>query len=375
MWQESLCEIRTVWQPIYDLRSGAVWGYEALSRGPEGSPWESADALFELARLQHGEQALEEKMRGTAMRSAARALPGESTLFINTDPRYLGMPVAPQGEPWPVERTILEISEHSPLFDQPEALQAQIAAWRAEGYRIALDDFGSGYAGHTALLAVRPDVLKIDRQLVEGIDKDAWRQALILSIVRVASALDIAVIAEGIETEAERFELKAMGVWFGQGFLLGRPAPTPAPATLLDTSSVPEDETRRLLAEAMPEEGAAYAVDRHRRIMHWNGEATALSGRDGVIGKTCWLSGLDHRDASGVRLCFFACPLVETMQSGETRAAIVSMRMKSGERRWIATLVEPVRDRQGTIVGAVEKFATSRSPHAVAEAELRISGA
>lgn len=374
MWQDSLCEIRTVWQPIYDLRSGAVWGYEALSRGPEGSPWESADALFELARLQHGEQALEEKMRGTAMRSAARALPGDSTLFINTDPRYLGMPVAPQGDPWPVERTILEISEHSPLFDQPEALQAQIAAWRAQGYRIALDDFGSGYAGHTALLAVRPDVLKIDRQLVVGIDKDAWRQAIILSIVRVASALDISVIAEGIETEAERSELEAMGVSYGQGFLLGKPAPTPAPAKILDTSQVPEDEVRRLLGAAMPNAGAAYAVDRHRRITHWSGEATALSGREGVVGKTCWLSGLDHRDASGVRLCFFACPLVETMRSGEPHAAIMSMRTASGERRWIATRVEPVRDRLGTVVGAIEKFAPSRSTQAVAEAELRQSG-
>ncbi len=372
MWTEPLREIRTVWQPILDLRSGALWGFEALTRGPEGSPWENPLELFELARLEHDEQELEAAMRRSAMRGATQSLPPDATLFVNADVRFIGMPLNPDGEPWSPARTIIEISEHSPLFDEPEALKAQIATWRAEGYRIALDDFGSGYAGQTALLAVRPDVIKIDRQLVAGIAQDAWRQAIVLSVVRMAAALDIIVIAEGIETEQERDELAAMGISFGQGFLLGRPEPRPLPGRILEESGVTEEEVKALLGNAMPQTEAAYAVDRHRRILHWNAQAALLSGsaEDEVIGKTCWLSGLEHQDASGIRLCFFACPLVATLRSGRPHAGIVSMRVKDGHRHWVTTSVSPVLDDRGKVVGAIEKFAPSRAPWVLAEREL-----
>lgn len=374
MWLEPLREVRTVWQPIYELHTGAVWGYEALARGPAGSPWENPAELLDLAKFQRSEGELEEAMRRSALRGAVRDLPDGATLFVNVDPRCVGVPANPAGEPWPVERTILEISERSPLFDQPEALQAQIAAWRAQGYRVALDDYGAGYAGAAALLAVRPDVIKLDIRLVSGVDKDAWQQAVILAIVSVANSLDIAVIAEGIETAAEREQLMELGVTLGQGFLLGRPASEPAPGDLLEASSAAE--VRDILAAAMPASGAAYAVDTSRRIVHWNRQAALLSGRlpDDVAGKTCWLSGLDHRDAFGSRLCFYACPLVNAMQTGEPRTAIVSMNTASGERRWIVTRVEAVRDRNGRVVGAVERFAPSRSPQTLAEAELGQTG-
>ena len=373
MWTDPLLEIRTVWQPICDLRSEDIWGYEALTRGPAGTPWEMPAALFELARFERREPELEEAMRRMGMQSAMRDLPQGAVLFANADARFASPTVNPGGRFWPTGRTVLEISERSPLFDEPEALKAQVAAWRAQGYRIALDDFGSGYAGQTALLAVRPDVIKIDAKLVTGIAQDPWRQAMVLSIVRVATALDIAVIAEGIETETERDELEAMGVRFGQGYLFGRPEVTPRGGRLLEQEDAAGPEREALLCAAMPRQGAAYAVDRGRRIVCWNEGAAQLAEMKApdVVGKTCWLSGLDHRDAFGVRLCFFACPLEATLRTGKPHLGVVSMRVRGAERRWVAMRAAPVRDGEGNIVGAVETFAPSRAPQDIAESELQ----
>jgi EAL domain-containing protein (putative c-di-GMP-specific phosphodiesterase class I) len=95
---------------------------------------------------------------------------------------------------------------------------------RAAGHRIALDDGGAGYAGLTRILEVRPDVVKLDRAIVAGIDTDLVRQAMVTAAVAFVAGVGTGLVAEGVETECEAATLRALGVRVAQGFLFGRPA-------------------------------------------------------------------------------------------------------------------------------------------------------
>ncbi len=366
------------WQPIYNLRSGTIWGHEALIRGPRDSLFPSPSDLFELARHEEVEEPFEEICRKMAFEAAARALRRPGMLFVNVNPRFLGLPIAPDQPAWPADHTVIEITEASPLFDDPEALQAQVATWRAAGYRIALDDFGAGFAGQAAVLALKPDVVKVDQRLVHDIDQDRWRQTIVAAMLHMCSDLGIATIAEGIETQAELDELVRLGVVMGQGFLLGRPSPEPERARLgvlrLPTSSEILGETARQTAATSGITGAGhYAADPNRRIVFWDAAAEAITGRTAaeMIGLPCWLSGMDHRDLAGNRLCFGACPLVRAMQQNVPQDSLLSLRDRNGERRWVTMHTEPVLSQDGNVTGAMESFAVVAQ---AAEESLAVGG-
>ncbi len=350
-------ELWIAWQPIYNLRSGSIWGHEALIRGPKGQPFETPQELFELARREGVEEQFEVRCRELAFESAARDLAHPGVLFVNADPRFVGTPMLPVGGAWLASRTVVEVSESSPLFDDPQALQVQVAEWRRQGCRIALDDYGSGFAGQTALLALRPDVVKIDRLLTCGIDSDNWRQEIVSATVHMCSDLGVAVIAEGIETPEELNELLARGVSLGQGFLLGSPGRRPSRERLSVRAlypDPPEPAGDPDVDQGLPR----FAVDPSRRIVSWSAEATELTGRSAqsVVGMACWLSGVDHRDAEGHRLCFRACPLVTAMQTGSPQEATVYLRTASGKRERMTVRAHPILGRRGEVVGAVESF-------------------
>ena len=358
-----MADLWIAWQPIYNLRSGTIWGHEALIRGPRGSLFTSPADLFELARNEAVEEPFEEICRKLAFEAAGRALRRPGMLFVNVNPRFLGLPIAPDQPSWPADHTVIEITEASPLFDDPEALQAQVATWRAAGYRIALDDFGAGFAGQAAVLALKPDVVKVDQRLVNGIDQDQWRQTIVAAMLHMCSDLGIATIAEGIETQAELDELVRLGVVMGQGFLLGRPSPEPQRAQLgalrLPPASEILAETVRQTAAAEEISGAGhYAADASRRIVFWDAAAEAITGRTAaeMVGLPCWLSGLDHRDLAGNRLCFAACPLVLAMQQNVPQDSLLSLRDRNGERRWVTMHTEPVLSQDGKVTGAMESF-------------------
>jgi EAL domain-containing protein (putative c-di-GMP-specific phosphodiesterase class I) len=151
-------------------------------------------------------------------------LPPGLSLSLNTSPalviadRGLDAIVAASGRP-----VIVEVTEHEAVADY-ETLRRQLAALGA-GVRIAVDDAGSGYASMRHIFALRPDIVKLDIEWVRDIDADPARQALVAGLVHVAAEIGADVIGEGIETEAERETLARLGVTYGQGFLLGRPAP------------------------------------------------------------------------------------------------------------------------------------------------------
>ena len=357
-------QLHVAWQPVLDLHLGTAWGYEATVHGPADSPYTAPDALRDLALREQRERELELLRRSAALRAAAQDLPESAMLLLAIDPDVWVGRLTPSGVAWPATRTVLELSERAPLFDRPDELRAVSVQLREAGYHIAFTDFGSGFKGAQALLDCRPDIVKIDRLLVHGVDRDAWRQEMVSSIVQTASDLGVAVLAAGIDEVAELHELVGRKIALGAGPLFGRPVPGSGIAAGDGPWAQADADAGHALAAALPAAGAAYAVDRSRHIVAWNDAAANLTGYQsgGVVGVTCWLSGLDHRDAAGTRLCFGGCPLVRAMQTGKPHTAVVSFRTAGGGRKWIETKVRPVTDAQGKVIGAVEEFRRWRKP-------------
>lgn len=122
---------------------------------------------------------------------------------------------------------MIELTEHVPVEDYG-AVHRALAGARSQGARISADDLGSGYAGFRHLLALAPDIIKLDISLVRHIHRNRHAQALTRALVAFAAEIDASLIAEGVEEQAELAALRDLGVPWAQGYLLGRPAPAPA---------------------------------------------------------------------------------------------------------------------------------------------------
>lgn len=227
----------TSWfQPIVRVDRGAAtpFGNEALFRltGDDGRPVPPGP-VFRLAEKSGLIFDIDLVARRSAVAAAARArLPGR--LFVNFNPSSIYDPaiclrstaafVRETGlEP---SRIVFELVETG-LAQDTGHLKEILAFYRDSGFGIALDDVGSGYSSLTLLNEVRPDFLKIDMDLIRGIDGDPYRQGIVGSLIAIARANGILSIGEGVETEAERDWLAARGVDLMQGYLFARPAPVP----------------------------------------------------------------------------------------------------------------------------------------------------
>ncbi len=124
---------------------------------------------------------------------------------------------------FPIEQIIFEVTESEQVMNRPHLVNI-FREYRRYGFHTAIDDFGAGYAGLNLLSEFQPDIIKIDMELVRGIDQSAPRQAIVAGIVSICQALDIKVLAEGIETPAERDSLHAAGITLMQGYLFSKPA-------------------------------------------------------------------------------------------------------------------------------------------------------
>ncbi len=127
-------------------------------------------------------------------------------------------------------RIVVELTEHLPLHSDPAGVLA-LKMLRATGVRLAIDDAGAGYAGLQRLVDAKPDIIKIDRSLVSGLADDAAKQAMIKSLRDFARSIGARPIAEGVETDIDAAAVRALGVAYGQGYGLGRPA---EPSTWLE---------------------------------------------------------------------------------------------------------------------------------------------
>ncbi|NHC16628.1 EAL domain-containing protein, partial [Motilibacter deserti] len=230
-----------VFQPIVDIVNGTVVGYEALSRF-ELEPRATPDVWFRQARLHGCAAELEARVIARAV-AALRLLPEPRFLTVNISPDVLASAPVQQvlTAAGSLTGLVVELTEHVDYTVDP-ALSEAIRSLRAAGALIAMDDAGSGYAGLVQLLDVRPDIVKIDREIITGIGTDpakAWTVELLGSL---AGRLDAYVLAEGIETREELERCQALGVPLAQGWLLGRPA---AP-----WSELPEPVAAQLRASA-----------------------------------------------------------------------------------------------------------------------------
>lgn len=219
-------------QPVVDLTTRQVIAHEALLRGPAGTPWERPDTLFAAADRLGQRALLETNARRLAVNRLAD-LPDHHRLFINIDTLVPDIPAMPGHPSDYATRVTLEISERQPVVHNA-ALLEQVQHWRAMGHQIAIDDYGAGYMGAGALLALNPDILKLDRMVIAGIDYDRRRQVLVAAIARMGIDLGIQVIAEGIETKAECHAIQEAGVTLAQGYYLGHPQDHPVGVVAAD---------------------------------------------------------------------------------------------------------------------------------------------
>lgn len=209
-------------QPIVDLSSGALLGYEALSRfpAPETCP---AGWFADAHRVGKGTE-LELLAIELALAELPK-LPPRAYLSLNVSPcTILGGALAACLAAAPLERLVLELTEHAPIEEYPAIAEA-LGGLRSSGLRLAIDDAGSGYASFRHILRLRPDMIKLDQSLIHGIDRDPGRRALAAALTGFARDTGSAVVAEGVETDAELEVLRGLGIRAGQGYLLGRPAP------------------------------------------------------------------------------------------------------------------------------------------------------
>lgn len=211
---------RPVFQPIVDLHTGEPLGYEALTRFDDGTP---PDVQFQRAAKMGLGVELEIVTLQDAV-TAGRRLPAGAYLTLNVSPDAALRPDVLARVLAHVDRpVVLEITEHA-VIDDYAALRA-VARSLPVPARLAVDDAGAGFASLRHVLELAPDIVKIDRTIVVGIDRDPARQALVAGLRYFAAKRGIQLIAEGIETKGELDALTALAIPLGQGFLLGRPVP------------------------------------------------------------------------------------------------------------------------------------------------------
>jgi EAL domain-containing protein (putative c-di-GMP-specific phosphodiesterase class I) len=216
--------VHTSFQPIVDLARGGVVGFEALTRF-DGYPVSSPDLWFAAAHREGCSPQLE----ALALRSAFAArpdLPRHTFLAVNVGPDVLDHPDVLQvwNSQADLSGVVIELTEHARI-DSYTSLEPALNRLRAAGALIAIDDAGAGYAGLQHLLGLRPHIIKLDRNLISGVDRDETKRALVEMIGTFASRIDAWVLAEGIEHLGELDAVMGLGVPLGQGFLLGRPGP------------------------------------------------------------------------------------------------------------------------------------------------------
>lgn len=221
-------------QPIVDVNIGRIWGYEALVRGSGGeSAYHVLNQVTPETRYR-----FDQDCRVKAIELAAGLFPDDETrLSINFMPNAVYEPSAcirttlltAARTGFRLDRIMFEFTETEQVQDTGH-LQAIINEYRRRGFVTAIDDFGAGFSGLNLLADFTPDLVKIDMDLVRGIDASQSRRAIVNGIVSICRELDITLLAEGIETEAEMETLSEIGIDLMQGYYFSRPAVACLPA-------------------------------------------------------------------------------------------------------------------------------------------------
>jgi EAL domain-containing protein (putative c-di-GMP-specific phosphodiesterase class I) len=220
-------------QPIVELQTGKILGYEGLIRGPAGTPLRAPVELFEIAATQGQILRLERLCRQIVLESyAALALPNK--LFLNVRPHCLALPT--MGAAGTVDllnrlglkpdSIVIELTENQPFSDY-FAIREVLCAYRKLGFNIAIDDLGEGFASFRLWSELRPEYVKADMHFIQGIDSDPFKLQFLKAVQRIAETCDSLIVAEGVEKVAELSVIRDLGIAFGQGNLIAPPAASP----------------------------------------------------------------------------------------------------------------------------------------------------
>jgi EAL domain-containing protein (putative c-di-GMP-specific phosphodiesterase class I)/DNA-binding response OmpR family regulator len=224
--------VRTVYQAIFRLDTLELFGHEALTRGPVDTAFESPELLFQFAGEHEAIWELEQLCLGSSASHYAPASSGH--LFINVEassvarlPREGPQTIAPLfALSHPI---VLEVTERSAIRDLP-VFRGALAELRAKGFRVAIDDAGSGYASLQAIAELKPDFIKVANTLITGLRTDTIKRDVVEMLVNLARRIEAVCVAEGIETPEDLEECRRLGIPYGQGFYLGVPSERPAEA-------------------------------------------------------------------------------------------------------------------------------------------------
>jgi EAL domain-containing protein (putative c-di-GMP-specific phosphodiesterase class I) len=222
-FERALASFGMAFQPIVSLSTKSILGYEALLRSREPTLPEPEDVLSAAERL----GATQRLGRATRAFAAGRRslMNHEWLLFINLHPDDLLDPQLIDPASLLVStasRVVLEITERSPLI-RLEEVRERVAELRRLGFRIAVDDLGAGYAGLTSFAVLDPDIVKVDMNLIRGIEANPVKRKLVASIASLCREMEMLLVAEGVEKTVERDILCDLGCDFFQGFLFARP--------------------------------------------------------------------------------------------------------------------------------------------------------
>lgn len=227
-------EITIVFQPIVSLIDGSILGHEALSRITTQSEIEDTNMLFTLAAEYNRMWDLELLCRTKTFEAVSRFNNGfyNKKLFINVNPRIIHDTAFQKGftkeylKKYNIssKNVIFEITERNVIVDM-DGFISSIAHYRSQNYMIAIDDAGAGYSGLNLISDVNPDFIKLDMKLIRDINSDNLKYALVKGMVEFSKVSNTFLIAEGIETYEELETLVALGVQYGQGYLIQHPEP------------------------------------------------------------------------------------------------------------------------------------------------------
>lgn len=220
--------ISTVFQPVVNLQTRAIIGYEALSRGPAGTELENPEVLFELARDFDLVWDLEALCIDNIM-PLLNDVCARGYLFFNLESHFiqqLQLRGTEVFEPFFAcnRNVVIEVTERSAIRDY-RTFRRTLHDLKQMGFKIAIDDCGSGYATLEAIAELQPDYLKVGHSLFHGVEHDPIRRRLVDLVARCADTIGAHTIAEAIETEEQLQVCLDLGIHEGQGFLLAAPAP------------------------------------------------------------------------------------------------------------------------------------------------------
>lgn len=227
-------EFKMAFQPIVDVMEHRVWGYEALVRGPKGE-----GALSVLGQLTDDQlYRFDQAARVMAIETAGKLFDDpQARLSINFMPNAVYEPraciqqslAAARRANFPAENLMFEFTENERMSD-PAHVENIVRAYKALGFWTALDDFGAGYAGLSLLARLQPNLIKIDMELLRGIDASHPKQVIVSAVAAIARELNITLLAEGVESQAELITLRAAGIRLFQGYYFAKPGFMSLPA-------------------------------------------------------------------------------------------------------------------------------------------------